>query len=170
MSWACAVASASSVRTRRANRLTILERKIEAALSAGTTARLYTVKIGSISSINGIPTASNTTYNVCGITGSVDPTYEGQYTGGFENLPRFNEKWSSKKATIRGSFARLFTSEFGDNPWKQGNVYSPPIRDYGFDSDLLDPANLPPFTPNVIQTELVSETVTITPKLRGSFH
>ena len=52
-----------------------------------------------------LPGAVETSYNIAFVTGNV-PTPEGggTYSGGFENLPRFHENWSGKKAKIRGSF------------------------------------------------------------------
>lgn len=58
------------------------------------------------------------------------------YGGGLENLPRFHEKWSSKKCYIRGSFVVLWRSRYARGQWANQR-YSPPPRDWNFDQDLL---------------------------------
>ena len=79
------------------------------------------------------------------------PDGGGNYSGGFENLPRFHENWSGKTATIRGSFINIFDSEIAKSPWSYGgNVYTAPNRDWQYDTDLMDMANLPPYTPSAI--------------------
>lgn len=109
-----------------------------------------------------VPAAKSTTYNLAGISGSLPtPDGGGTYSGGFENFPRFHENWSGKDATIRGSFVRLYKSRIGTAPWGGSNVYSAPNRDWSFDDDLLSIGNIPPFTPVVVQYEVVSETVNV---------
>jgi hypothetical protein len=104
-----------------------------------------------------LPSASDTTYNMAMITGNVrTPDGGGNYSGGFENLPRFHESWSGVTATIRGAFANLYESLIGTSPWQYGgDVYRAPLRDWRYDPDLLDPANLPPFTPNAVYVRRV---------------
>lgn len=99
-----------------------------------------------------LPNASDTTYNLSMVTGNVDtPDGGGDYSGGFENLPRFHENWSGRTATIRGSFAKLYESLVADSPWSYGgDIYTAPNRDWRFDTNLLDPDYLPPFTPNAV--------------------
>ena len=99
-----------------------------------------------------LPTATDTEYNFAMITGDVPtPDGGGAYSGGFENLPRLHENWSGKRATIRGAFSRLFESQYATAPWSYGgDVYGAPIRDWRYDPDLIDPNNLPPFTPNAV--------------------
>ena len=96
-----------------------------------------------------VPKAAETEYHLAFITGDIPtPDGGGRYSGGFENLPRFHENWRGVRATIRGAFARLYESKYATGHWGKRHVYSPPIRDWRFDADLLDVANLPPFTPN----------------------
>ncbi|MBN1442369.1 MAG: hypothetical protein JXA90_06645, partial [Planctomycetes bacterium] len=100
--------------------------------------------------------ASPTWYNMAMITGNVPtPDGGGDYSGGFENLPRFHENWNNVKATIRGSFINMFESEIAKSPWGLSGVYNPPIRDWRYDPDLRDMKNLPPFTPNAISFQRV---------------
>ncbi|MEM7234711.1 MAG: hypothetical protein AAF517_21205, partial [Planctomycetota bacterium] len=99
-------------------------------------------------------TAVETTYNMAFVTGNVPtPDGGGTYSGGFENLPRFHENWTGVAAHIRGSFVNLFESEIAKAPWGSGGVYSPPIRDWRFDPDLI--SNLPPHTPNLVYFQRV---------------
>lgn len=91
--------------------------------------------------------ASNTTVNASYLTGNVNTT-ETNYSGGFENLPRFLEKWSSKTFTWKGSAVNLWNSTQATGLWN-GNYYDPPTRNWSYDTDLDDPNNLPPGTPSV---------------------
>jgi len=103
-------------------------------------------------STSGLPAASNTTYNVAVVSGIVStPDGGGNYSGGFENLPRFHENWTGKTATIRGSFINLYESEIATSPWRYGgNVYTAPNRDWQYDTALQNMENLPPFTPSAV--------------------
>jgi len=92
-------------------------------------------------------TAAQTTVNASYLTGNTETT-SSQYNGGFENLPRFLEVWSNKKFTWSGSAVNLWYSEQADGNWS-GSYYSPPIRDWAYDTDLDDPNKLPPESPVV---------------------
>jgi hypothetical protein len=104
-----------------------------------------------------LPVASNTTYNVAVVTGGVQtPDGGGNYSGGFENLPRFHENWSGVTAKIRGSFINIYDSEIAKSPWRYGgDVYTAPTRDWQYDTALNDMANLPPFTPSAVYFQRV---------------
>ncbi len=99
-----------------------------------------------------LPAASETWYNMAIVTGNVPtPDGGGTYSGGFENLPRFHENWSGRTCSIRGSFIKIYDSEIAVSPWSYGGqVYTAPGRDWLYDPDLQDLANLPPFTPNAV--------------------
>ena len=80
--------------------------------------------------------------------------YADFYGGGIENYLRFLERWSGETATYRGSLVSLHESLTVDGTWN-GTYYSPPSRDWEFDTRFEDPINLPPGTPvvgNVIRT------------------
>ncbi len=94
-----------------------------------------------------IPTT--TWVNACIMTGHVETTYGSTYSGGVENLPRFLEKWSGVTLTFRGSIIDLWFSRQATGIWNYGSYYTAPNRNWGFDTDLLDPANWPPGTPRV---------------------
>ncbi|MFT7618947.1 MAG: hypothetical protein ACI97A_002595 [Planctomycetota bacterium] len=99
---------------------------------------------------SGLPSASSTKYNLAFITGN-QVTSHGSYNGGFENLPRFHENWSSQTCKIRGSFVNTWRSSIATGSWFYGgNNYKAPRRDWGFDEDL--DLELPPYTPIVVDT------------------
>ncbi|MDD5426720.1 MAG: hypothetical protein PHN52_09590 [candidate division Zixibacteria bacterium] len=91
--------------------------------------------------------AANTTVNVSYVTGNVETT-SSDYSGGFENLPRFLENWSSKDFNWCGSAVNLWNSVQGDGIWN-GSYYNPPNRKWAYDTDLDDPNKLPPEAPVV---------------------
>ncbi len=93
--------------------------------------------------------ASTTTINAAFLLGNTE-TLPGAYNGGVENLPRFLESWSGRTFTYRGSLIDLWYSTNAPGAWVYGSpVYEAPSRDWEFDTDLLDPAKLPPATPRV---------------------
>ena len=74
--------------------------------------------------------------------------YTDFYGGGIENFPRFLENWSGVTMLYRGSLVTLHWSTYPKGTWN-GTYYSPPKRDWMFDTRFKDPANLPPGTPVV---------------------
>lgn len=93
--------------------------------------------------------ASNMRINACVLTGHVGTPDGGNYSGGLENLFRFLENWDGKTLTYRGSIIDLWFSQRSTSPWSYGSFYTAPNRDWGYDIDLLSPANWPPGTPRV---------------------
>jgi hypothetical protein len=91
--------------------------------------------------------ATETVVNASFLTGNVETTAS-DYSGGLENLPRFLEVWTGTKFTWRGSMVNLWESRQATGTWG-GSYYSPPIRDWAYDTDLDDPNKLPPETPVV---------------------
>ena len=83
--------------------------------------------------------ASNTTVNAAIISGNV-PTAavggDGSYSGGAENFPRFLENWSSATLTYYGSMVQLYQSAQSTGEWGKANVYSPPTRQWYFDTNF----------------------------------
>ena len=76
---------------------------------------------------------------------------QGSYNGGLENYPRFHEKWSGKTLTYRGSFVSLYEPLHVDGAWVYGGMqYKAPSRDWGYDTDFDDAANLPPLSPRFV--------------------
>lgn len=94
--------------------------------------------------------ASSTKVNLAFLTGNTETGLgDAEYNGGLENLPRLLEKWSGDKLTLRGSFVDLWQSRQATGAWSYGSYYEAPTRDWGFDTDFLDPNKLPPGTPQV---------------------
>jgi len=85
------------------------------------------------------------------VTGGVEGAAgqdDGDYNGGLENFPRFHEDWNGATLTYRGSFVSLNAPQHVDGPWIYGNpYYEAPNRDWDYDTDFDDAANLPPLTP-----------------------
>jgi hypothetical protein len=80
--------------------------------------------------------ATNTTVNTAIVSGIV-PSGSGNYSGGAENFPRFNEDWSNNKTfTYYGSMVELYQSRQATGVWGQANVYNPPIRLWYFDTNF----------------------------------
>jgi len=93
--------------------------------------------------------ATATQVNASYMTGNTETGAGGNgYNGGLENLPRFLENWSGITYTWRGSASDLWYSRRATGAWG-GSYYSAPNRDWAFDPDLLNMANLPPGTPQV---------------------
>lgn len=77
------------------------------------------------------------------------PTIPGiQASGGAHNFPRFLEDWSGKEFRYRGSMVAMFESEAGKNSMNNYNWYSPPTRNWGFNTLFRD-GHYPPGTPMV---------------------
>lgn len=68
--------------------------------------------------------------------------------GGVHNFLRYLENWGGSTLNYRGSMVSLFYSQYATGVFKCcGTVYSPPSRNYAFDTDFLDLSQLPPGTP-----------------------
>jgi hypothetical protein len=81
------------------------------------------------------------------------PTTPGSYSGGVENFPRFLEDWRHRTLTYSGSMIVMYASEVATAPWVgTGTIYNPPVRNWNFDMNFLDPTRLPPATPAVRTT------------------
>jgi hypothetical protein len=103
------------------------------------------------------PTASETRVNAAFLAGT-DSTggvegVAGQdrniYNGGLENYPRFHENWSGFTLRYRGSFVSLNQPLRVNGRWDDQN-YSPPSRDWNYDTDFNNAANLPPISPRFV--------------------
>ena len=92
--------------------------------------------------------ASNTTVNTAIVAGFLPSGWVNElgaqygYSGGLNNFPRFLETWSGDTFTYNGSMIELFTSKIATGEWDTGNIYSPPNRNWNFDSQFVD--NPPP--------------------------
>ena len=83
-------------------------------------------------------TATPTTINTAIVSGIVPTSsaYAGanSYSGGAENFPRFLENWGGQTFTYYGSMVELFQSQQFTGRWGSANVYSPPKRNWNFDT------------------------------------
>lgn len=98
-----------------------------------------------------LPWASETTYNVALITGSLGSTSQ-DYSGGLENLPRFHENWTNKVCRLSGSLVNTWTNQLCTGKWVYGgDRYQAPRREWTYDTAFNNMANLPPFTPMAVE-------------------
>lgn len=102
--------------------------------------------------------AGDTTINVAFIAGiKSTPTGGGTYSGGLENYLRLHENWGSKTLSVRGSFVELWNSSTATGNWIYGDpYYTAPTRDWNYDSDFNNEANLPPFTPFAVEAQRIA--------------
>jgi len=101
--------------------------------------------------------AWSTTVNAALMMGNTDTQPGVLYNGGVENVLRFLERWSGDTLTYRGSIIDLWNSSIATGNWIYGSpVYTAPNRDWAFDTDFLDPANLPPGTPTIYTIRVTS--------------
>jgi hypothetical protein len=68
--------------------------------------------------------------------------------GGVHNFLRYLENWGGVSVFYEGSLVSLYFNRQGIGIYKSGGgVYSPPVRNYSFDTNFLQPSLLPPRTP-----------------------
>ena len=68
--------------------------------------------------------------------------------GGLHNFLRYLEDWGGQTLYYNGSLVSMYYSEYDTGAFKCcTTVYNPPTRSYAFDTQFLNPANLPPGTP-----------------------
>ncbi len=69
--------------------------------------------------------------------------------GGLHNFLRYLEDWSSASSWYQGSLVSFYYSQYATGVFKCCNlVYNAPQRHYSFDTNFLDPSQLPPGTPH----------------------
>lgn len=106
--------------------------------------------------------AANTTINAAIITGvvpSIDTSNTG-FSGGVHNLPRMLEDWlnvsgGQRTLTLNTSIVSLFQSNMATSLFRNpGNFglpntpyYDPPVRQFSFDQNFMNPAKQPPSVP-----------------------
>lgn len=103
------------------------------------------------------PAAAATTVNsafLAGVDDTVADSGTAGYNGGLENYPRFHEDWSGTAFNYLGSFVSLGNPLHATGKWTDQN-YSPPNRNWNFDSDFINAANLPPLTPRFVYVQQV---------------
>ncbi len=96
--------------------------------------------------------ASDTTINAAFLAG-VDKSdaEKNKYNGGLENYPRMHENWSGRDLNLLGSFVSLGEPKHVKGGWKYGNPqYTAPSRNWNYDTDFNNAANLPPLSPRFV--------------------
>ncbi len=89
--------------------------------------------------------------------------------GGMHNFLRYLEQWSPV-VHYDGSLVNMYYAEYNTGIYKDGGggsgsgVYSPPNRNYYFDVLFLNPANLPPATPEFQDIDSLSYHQNFTPQ------
>ena len=112
-----------------------------AAIAADAITVLSNSWVNSATAPSSPPTATSTTVNAAFLAGIVPSgsvgTPPSNYSGGAENFPRFLENWGSATFTYYGSMVELFPSTQATKQWGENNVYSPPTRQWYFDTNFL---------------------------------
>jgi hypothetical protein len=84
--------------------------------------------------------------------------------GGLHNFLRYLENWGNN-LNYDGSLVSMYYSEYNTGTFKCcTTVYSPPTRNYYFDVLFLNPANLPPATPEFQDIDTLSSHQNFTPQ------
>ena len=101
--------------------------------------------------------ANNTWYRVAIISGkgpsfprptAGSPDNDFGTDGGVHNFLRYIEDWGGGTLHYKGSIGSVYYNRQALGTYKCcTNVYSPPTRDYTFDTDFTNPTLLPPKTP-----------------------
>lgn len=109
--------------------------------------------------------ATNSYVNAAFLGGVDDtnPSSTTGYNGGFENYPRFHERWTGFVLQYRGSFVSLGRPTRANGAWcgtggnltTGCNIYDAPTRNWNYDTDFQNAANLPPITPSVVSVEQI---------------
>lgn len=101
--------------------------------TAETAVRAGIIAGNNLGALAGVPDAGNAT--------------ESRLNGGMHNFPRFLESWGARW-NFAGSLIPLYNSTQAVGPYNSSStIYSPPTRNWAFDSTFLDPNKLPPATP-----------------------
>jgi hypothetical protein len=116
-----------------------------------------TYNAGDCTSTTGLSSrlTSNTTINAAFLSGvDVTGTVGGEDSGGLNNYPRLHEGWSGSTLTYRGSMVSLGRARRVNGPFgavgTTYNIYSAPDRNWDYDIDFNNAANLPPLTPRFV--------------------
>ena len=114
---------------------------------------------------------TETTVNAAIFTGNVHERTNVKDGDGVHVYPRFHEYWGGMSSAISGpnrkpppplnilgSFVNLWTSVQAKSEWRSardGDTYSAPTRNWGWDVRFQDPDFWPPFIPSVFSVERV---------------
>lgn len=101
----------------------------------------------SAAKITPTPTTINSAFlSGTDITNSVETP---GYNGGLENYPRFLEQWGGVLLTYRGSFVSTSTPLHVSGAMSS-QLYSPPARNWEYDTQFNAAENLPPLAPRFV--------------------
>ncbi len=117
------------------------------------------VDANSLSTLNPTATTNNVEVAAALLVG-LSPTNKNgnaRSSGGAHNLPRFLENWDGKSTFIRGSLVALFENRIFTEPHGISSYYSPPTRNWGFNS-MFREGRYPPGTPRVMSYRRVDFT------------
>ncbi len=104
-------------------------------VTAETAVRAGIIAGNNLSALSGLPDAGNAAAG------------ESRLNGGMHNFPRFLERWGARWNFV-GSLIPLYYSTQAVGQYNANStIYSPPVRNWAFDSTFLDPNKLPPSTP-----------------------
>jgi len=104
-------------------------------VTSETSVRAGLIAGNNLGALAGLPDAGNTAAG------------ESRLNGGVHNFPRFLERWGARWNFI-GSLIPLYHSSQAMAQYNANStIYSPPTRNWAFDSSFLDPNRLPPSTP-----------------------
>jgi hypothetical protein len=105
-------------------------------VSAETSVRAGVIAGNNLSALAGSPDAGNSSAG------------ESRLNGGIHNFPRFMENWGGRRWNFVGSLIPLYHSTQAMGQYNANStIYSPPVRNWAFDSTFQDPNRLPPGTP-----------------------
>jgi hypothetical protein len=95
----------------------------------------------------------STSVNAAFFSGNSPSILNGKKGGGVHNYPRLHERWS-KPLNYRGAFINLWISSQADGDFcLSGKCYSPPRRNYGWDTNFANPDYWPPYIPSIFTME-----------------
>jgi hypothetical protein len=104
-------------------------------VAAETSMRMGVIAGNNLSALAGTPDAGNA-------------SAESRLSGGMHNFPRFLENWGGGRFNFVGSLIPLWHSTQALGQYNaDSTIYSPPIRNWAFDTAFLAPDRLPPGTP-----------------------
>lgn len=122
----------------------------EGADSSGNSLRIADVNVPNTTQETSIRAGFIAGTNMSALAGTPDAGNGGEsrLSGGMHNFPRFLEDWSNKRWNYVGSLCPLYYSTQALGPYDSViQIYSPPIRNWAFDTSFRDPSRLPPGTP-----------------------
>jgi Tfp pilus assembly protein PilX len=85
--------------------------------------------------------------------------------GGMHNFLRYLENWGGVTVNYNGSMVSMYYAEYATGTFKCcTTVYSAPPRNFHFDTQFLNPSNLPPATPQFQDIDNLSYHQNFTPR------